>query len=72
MFDPAVPIPVPVLVVLGKYDYVIPYTLWKPAYERIPDFMLILFEKSGHTPQLEEGGRFDQVLIDWINSKLQQ
>jgi hypothetical protein len=25
-----------------------------------------LFERSGHTPQLEEHELFDQVLLDWI------
>ncbi|WP_375583931.1 alpha/beta fold hydrolase [Cyclobacterium xiamenense] len=67
MFDPPVPISVPVFVGLGKYDYVIPYTLWSPSYESIPDFKLIIFEKSGHTPQLEEPEAFSAALIDWLN-----
>ena len=69
MFDPAVPIEIPMLVVLGKYDYVIPYTLWKTQYQNIADFKLILFEESGHTPQLEESERFNQVMVDWIGDK---
>ncbi len=68
MFDPAVEIKVPMFVGLGKYDYVIPYTLWHPAYENIADFKLVLFEKSGHTPQMEESQHFDRELTDWINS----
>jgi len=67
MFDPPVPINVPMFVGLGKYDYVIPYTLWRPLYERIRDFKLIIFEKSGHTPQLEEPEAFSEALIDWLN-----
>ena len=70
MFEPAIPISVPMFVGLGKYDFVIPYTLWKSNYENIPDFTLTLFEKSGHTPQLEESRLFDQILIDWINQKI--
>jgi proline iminopeptidase len=70
MFEPAIPISVPMFVILGKYDFVIPYTLWKSNYENIPDFTLTLFEKSGHTPQLEESRLFDQILIDWINQKI--
>jgi proline iminopeptidase len=70
MFNPAVSIPIPVFVGLGKYDYVIPHTLWQPAYETIPDFTFTLFEKSAHTPQLEENLLFDQAMIRWINSKI--
>ena len=67
MFEPSTEIPVPVFVGLGKYDYVIPYTLWEPQYESIPDFTLVLFEKSGHTPQLEETKIFYKKLLNWIN-----
>jgi proline iminopeptidase len=69
MFNPAVNIPVPVFLALGKYDYVIPYTLWKKKYESIPNFNYVLFEKSGHTPQLEESELFNKALIKWLNSK---
>lgn len=67
MFEPYGIISVPVFVALGKYDYVIPHTLWKNSYKEIPDFKLVIFEKSGHTPQLEENKLFDKELIDWIN-----
>lgn len=70
MFDPPKAIAVPVFVGLGKYDYVIPHTLWRSSYECIPDFKLVLFEKSGHTPQLEETELFDRKLLYWINQKI--
>lgn len=70
MFIPSKPINVPVFVGMGKYDYVVPFTLWKPSYQSIPDFRLVLFEKSGHTPQLEESEQFDQALLQWINQKI--
>jgi len=69
MFEPPVDIPIPVFVGLGKYDYVIPYTLWKTEYESIPDFNLVIFERSGHTPQLEEEDDFDHELLNWIPIK---
>ena len=69
MFDPPKAIDGPMFVGLGKYDYVIPHTLWSSSYESIPDFKLVLFEKSGHTPQLEESQHFDKELIEWINHK---
>lgn len=72
MFTPLKPIKVPMFVGLGKYDYVIPYTLWNKHYRNIPDFKLVLFEKSGHTPQLEESEKFDKALLQWINRKIKE
>lgn len=69
MFEKSEQIPIPVFVALGIYDYVIPYTLWKSEYEAIPDFTMILFKKSGHTPQLEQRKLFTKKLIKWIQSK---
>ena len=70
MFEGPVTIPIPVFVAMGIYDYVIPYTLWEKEYDNIPDFNLFLFEKSGHTPQLEEAEVFDMELLKWLNSKI--
>ncbi|WP_242092608.1 alpha/beta fold hydrolase [Aestuariivivens sediminicola] len=69
MFDPGTTITVPLFVGLGKYDYVIPYTLWNTAHNYFPDLKLVLFEKSGHTPQLEEPQHFDEALVEWIKIK---
>lgn len=65
MFREESSIPVPTLVVLGKHDYVIPYTLWH-GYDVVPGLTIKLFEKSGHTPQLEESNKFDKVVFKWI------
>lgn len=70
MFDPPKPIHVPMFVGLGTFDYVIPYTLWKSTYPSIPNFKQVLFEKSGHTPQLEETARFDKELITWLKRSI--
>ena len=69
MFPSEDDISVPMFVGLGKYDYVIPYTLWDSTYENVKDFTLIHFEKSGHTPQLEESELFDEKLLEWLDSK---
>ncbi len=58
----------PVFLGLGRYDYVVPYTLWDGVKEKFTNLSYHLFEKSGHTPQLEEPDLFDQKLIDWIKS----
>lgn len=58
----------PVFLALGRYDYVVPYTLWDDVKEDFPNLSYNLFEKSSHTPQLEEQEIFDKKLIDWIKS----
>jgi proline iminopeptidase len=69
MFEPPVRVTVPVFVAMGKYDYVIPYTLWESKYETIPDYTFVLFKKSGHTPQLEENELFTNTLLKWVQSR---
>jgi acetyl esterase/lipase len=58
---------VPTLVVLGKYDFVIPPILWDHD-KNIGNVTTVVFEKSGHFPQVEENTKFDTLLIDWIGS----
>ena len=55
----------PVLLALGRYDYDVPYTQWEERKAALPQHTYVLFDKSGHTPPLEEPARFDQVLIEW-------
>jgi proline iminopeptidase len=56
----------PVLAALGRYDYVVPYTMWDGAEEKLADLTIHVFDKSGHTPQLEEPAEFDRVLLEWL------
>jgi proline iminopeptidase len=59
-------ITVPVLVALGRYDYWIPYTLWEEHRHKLPRHTYAVFERSGHTPPLEEPERFNETLLAWI------
>ena len=59
----------PVLVVMGRHDYAVPPTLWDEVRLRVPSLTFYVFEESGHTPQLEEPERFDQVLLEWIRQE---
>ncbi len=59
-------VPVPVFVAMGLHDYVVPPTLWNEPRKRMSTVTYHLFEKSGHTPQLEEPQLFDQRLIEWF------
>lgn len=56
----------PVFIGLGRYDYWNPPHLWEDVRAKIPDLTLRVFEKSSHTPHLEEAELFDQELISWI------
>lgn len=58
----------PIFLGLGRYDYVVPYTLWEKWQKAFPNLTYQLFEHSGHTPQLEEPALFDQRLTAWLES----
>lgn len=69
MFQTINDIPAPTFVATGKYDYAVPYTLWQ-GYDSISGLSVRLFEKSGHTPQLEQSKEFDQALLEWISKNI--
>lgn len=56
----------PVLVMAGHHDYVVPPTLWDDVLPDVERASYHLFERSGHTPQLEEPDAFDAVLLEWL------
>ncbi len=57
---------VPVLLAHGRYDYVVPYTMWDGIVEKVPNAHLHLFERSGHQPFFEEPDRFAEVVLGWM------
>jgi proline iminopeptidase len=59
----------PILIAHGRYDYVVPYTMWDGIVDALPDATLHLFERSGHQPFFEEPERFVDVLTTWMNSR---
>jgi proline iminopeptidase len=59
-------ITVPVLIAHGRYDYAVPHTLWDERRHKLPQHSYTLFERSGHTPPLEEPEQFDQTLLEWV------
>lgn len=57
---------IPILVVMGRYDFAVPHVLWdehKNATKRLSYHVL---DKSGHTPSLEESDAFSQLLTHWL------
>lgn len=58
----------PVLVVMGRHDHVVPHILWDEVLPKLRNVTFHLFERSGHTPQLEESELFDRVLLEWVRN----
>src|ERR1700733_7564489 len=53
---------VPVLIIWGRRDRIIPVAHAERAHEAIPDSRLEIFDAAGHMPQLEVPARFVAVL----------
>lgn len=61
---------VPVFLALGRYDNLVaPPSSWDPLRPVFHDLTVRVFEKSGHTPQLEQPKLFDRELLEWLKSK---
>ena len=58
----------PVLILMGRYDFQNPPTLWDGEKKKFPDYTFYVFEESGHFPMFEEQELFDKKLIEWIKS----
>jgi proline iminopeptidase len=57
----------PVFLALGRYDYVVPPTLWEGSAHRFVRLTMEVFEKSGHSPHFEEPRQFDERLGRWLS-----
>lgn len=61
---------IPVLLALGRYDYLVaPPHSWNPIRSKFQDLTVRIFEKSGHTPPLEQPDLFDSELLSWLTDK---
>jgi pimeloyl-ACP methyl ester carboxylesterase len=56
----------PVMIIWGARDPIIPVQHGKDAHEAIPCSRLEIFERAGHLPQLEAPGHFIAVLEEFI------
>lgn len=59
----------PIFLALGRHDYFNPPYLWEKYRTCAADLTIRIFEKSSHTPQLEEPNNFDNELITWLKGK---
>ena len=58
----------PALVAVGRQDFEAPPTSWDHAWDHFRDLTVALFERAGHTPQVEVTAAFDDVVLAWLRS----
>ncbi|MFB9832682.1 alpha/beta fold hydrolase [Actinoallomurus acaciae] len=56
----------PTLVTVGRDDWITPVESSEKIVSLIPDAELVVFEKSGHSPQIEEAVRWRKVVRDFL------
>jgi proline iminopeptidase len=56
----------PTLVTVGRHDWRTPVEASQTIADLIPNSRLVIFENSGHSPQLEEPELFQQVVRDFL------
>jgi proline iminopeptidase len=60
----------PVLLALGRYDFLVaPPSSWDAVRPKFRDLTVRVFERTGHTPQLEEAALFDAELLGWMKAR---
>lgn len=60
----------PTLVVVGRDDWITPVACSETIASLIPGARLEIFEKSGHSPQVEEAEKFQSVVRDFLAGAL--
>jgi proline iminopeptidase len=60
----------PTLVTVGRADWVTPVSYAETTASLIPNSHLRIFEKSGHSPQIEEFDAFQEVMRDFLEEVL--
>ena len=57
---------VPTLIVVGRHDWITPVEASEELAGLLPNAELVVFENSGHSPQLEENERFIALVRDFL------
>ncbi len=60
----------PTLVTVGRADWVTPVSQAQVIADLVPDSRLVVFERSGHSPQTEEAELFQQVMRDFLTESV--
>lgn len=56
----------PTLVTVGRHDWITPVSCSETIADLIPGSELVVFEKSGHSPQVEEAELFQKVVREFL------
>ncbi|HXU03353.1 MAG TPA: alpha/beta hydrolase [Polyangia bacterium] len=56
----------PLLIAHGRHDYTVPHGLWDGVLPGLPNATMVLFERSGHQPFVEEPERFATEVVAWL------
>jgi proline-specific peptidase len=67
VFDRLAEIALPTLILAGRFDECVPEHMWE-MHRRIAGSRFELFEASAHMPFIEEPGRFDRVMRDFLRT----
>jgi len=59
-------ISVPTLILVGRDDFITPPSQARIMHERIPNSELVVFERSGHFPHVEEPEAFFATVRGWL------
>ena len=59
-------IQVPTLVTVGRHDWITPVSAAEELTAGIPDAELVVFENSGHSPQIEENEKFITIVREFL------
>jgi proline iminopeptidase len=60
----------PTLVTVGRTDWITPVSSAETIASLIPGAQLVVFERSGHSPQIEEASKFQSVLREFLRKVL--
>lgn len=61
----------PTLVTVGRHDWITPVASSETIARLVPNSRLVVFEKSGHSPQVEEAGLWRQVVREFLREVVQ-
>ncbi|MFP7761221.1 alpha/beta fold hydrolase [Marisediminicola sp. LYQ134] len=61
-------ITVPTLITVGRTDWITPVSCSQTIADLIPDSQLVIFEESGHSPQIEEAEKWTATVRSFLNT----
>jgi proline iminopeptidase len=60
-------ISVPMLITVGRTDWITPVSCSQTIADLVPNATMVVFEKSGHSPQFEEADAWTQTVRDFLH-----